>query len=317
MSQTVVVNGVNYTIPEEGEEDWGQQVTDYLVAIAVIGSLSQSFMNFVNVTSSPTTVVSGRTYLVDTSSTRTLTLPAAASNAFFIVRDKTGSAATNNITLARAGSESIDGTAANKALKINFGYWLFMCDGTNWFSLNLKDDYVDSLTPSAPANTAATLTARLSQIAYQMQRLNITAGNWYDAFAWLSTITPAAPGATATDLLNRLAQIVSQIKTITGLTNWYDVPTVQSTSTDITAGVGLTILVDASGANRTITLPAASGCSGRVYRIKKTDSSGNTVLIDGNSSETIDGQLQWPLSNQYEGVVIISDGSNWHIIGKF
>ena len=39
----------------------------------------------------------------------------------------------------------------------------------------------------------------------------------------------------------------------------------------------------------TVTLPAASGIAGRTYYIKKINSSTNTVTIDGNGSETIDG----------------------------
>ena len=323
MAQTVVVNGVNYTIPDVGEEDWGQNVTDYLVALAVIGSLSQSFMNAVTVTTSPVTVVSGRTYLVDTSAARTLTLPAAALNAFFLVRDKTGGAASFNITIARAGTESIDGTAANKTLKVNNGYWLFMCDGTNWFTLNLKDDYVDSLTPTAPADAGTSLTNRLAMLAYQMQRLNVTSGNWYDAFGWLSAITPAAPGATATDLLNRLAQIAYQLKAILGTTNWHDTVTdsllyagLESISATQAIGKSIT-LADATSADVTLTLPTAVGCAGRVYRVKKTDSGGNAVIINTTSSQTIDGDLDYTLGVQYECLAVVSDGANWHIMSKF
>jgi hypothetical protein len=75
-----------------------------------------------------------------------------------------------------------------------------------------------------------------------------------------------------------------------------------------------TVLVDATGGARTITLPAASGCSGRIYCIKKTDASGNAVTVDGNASETIDGSTTNSLSSQYDGVTIQSDGSNWHIL---
>lgn len=75
------------------------------------------------------------------------------------------------------------------------------------------------------------------------------------------------------------------------------------------------ILVDASGAARTITLPAASGISGRIYVIKKTDSSGNAVTVDANASETIDGATTYTLSAQYKFVVIQCDGTSWHIIG--
>jgi flagellar basal body rod protein FlgB len=89
-----------------------------------------------------------------------------------------------------------------------------------------------------------------------------------------------------------------------------------SKTADYTAtATDTTILVDASGAARTITLPAASGISGRIYVIKKTDSSGNAVTVDANASETIDGATTYALSAQYKFVVIQCDGTNWHIIG--
>lgn len=75
-----------------------------------------------------------------------------------------------------------------------------------------------------------------------------------------------------------------------------------------------TLLVDASGGNKTITLPAASGNTGKIYVIKKTDSSGNTVTIDGDGSETIDGATTKVISTQYVSFMIQCDGSNWWVI---
>ena len=140
MSQTVVVNGVSYDIPDVGEDGWGQNVTDYLVALSVVAGATPALINVVSVTTTPVTILVGRTYLVDTSSAKTLQLPAATSNFFFIVRDVTGSAATNNITIARNGSESIDGVAANKTLTRPYGTWLIISNGTNWFTLNQFPD---------------------------------------------------------------------------------------------------------------------------------------------------------------------------------
>lgn len=65
----------------------------------------------------------------------------------------------------------------------------------------------------------------------------------------------------------------------------------------------------------TITLPAATAdLDGLVYVVKKVDSSGNTVTIDGNGSETIDGATTKVLSAQYDTVSIVCDGSNWLVI---
>ncbi len=74
------------------------------------------------------------------------------------------------------------------------------------------------------------------------------------------------------------------------------------------------ILCDASTGAFTITLPAAAGRTGRMYYIKKIDSSANAVTIDGNASETIDGGLTAVLTVQFESVTIVCDGSNWHIL---
>lgn len=93
---------------------------------------------------------------------------------------------------------------------------------------------------------------------------------------------------------------------------------ISSTSTDITLDITHhTILVDASGANRTITLPAASGCTRRTYVIKKSDSSGNSVTIDGNASETIDGATTKTVNTQYSGWEIHGNGTAWSIIATF
>ena len=66
----------------------------------------------------------------------------------------------------------------------------------------------------------------------------------------------------------------------------------------------------------TISLPAASGATGRVYVIKKISAALNNVTIDPNSSETIDGSSTRVLTLQYESVMIQCDGSSWYILSK-
>lgn len=65
----------------------------------------------------------------------------------------------------------------------------------------------------------------------------------------------------------------------------------------------------------TINLPSATGLTGRTYIIKKIDASANTVTIDPNSTQTIDGQETYVLSAQWQHVQIICTGGNWEIIG--
>jgi len=74
------------------------------------------------------------------------------------------------------------------------------------------------------------------------------------------------------------------------------------------------ILCDATTGAQTINLPTAVGLSGKIYDIKKKDSSVNSVTIDANGTETIDGSLTQSLILQYDAMRIISDGANWFIL---
>ena len=93
----------------------------------------------------------------------------------------------------------------------------------------------------------------------------------------------------------------------------YLAKTADYTVTTGDAGTDCQITVDASGGGRTITLYPASGNSGRQVKVKKIDSSANTVTIDGNSSEQIDGATTQVISAQYTSLSLVCDGSNWHI----
>jgi len=74
------------------------------------------------------------------------------------------------------------------------------------------------------------------------------------------------------------------------------------------------IVADATSGAITLNLPAVSSNTGKVYNIKKIDSSLNTVTIDGNSSETIDDSTTIVLNSQYDSVTIVCDGTEWWII---
>ena len=83
---------------------------------------------------------------------------------------------------------------------------------------------------------------------------------------------------------------------------------------DYTAADEIVILCNAVSNNITITLPSAATYTDRVYYIKKIDSSAYTVTIDGNGTETIDGDETQVITVQYTSLTVCSDGSNWHII---
>lgn len=75
-------------------------------------------------------------------------------------------------------------------------------------------------------------------------------------------------------------------------------------------------LADATSASLTITLPDAIINKDQIVVVKKVDTSVNTVTIDGNGAQTIDGAATVVLSTQYHFRVMVSDGSNWHVIGS-
>lgn len=71
------------------------------------------------------------------------------------------------------------------------------------------------------------------------------------------------------------------------------------------------VLVDTTSGSVTVTLPPARKCKGRVYRFKKLVAA-NTMTLDGNDAETIDGAATAATSTQYGNYTLVSDGSNWH-----
>jgi len=76
-----------------------------------------------------------------------------------------------------------------------------------------------------------------------------------------------------------------------------------------------TIAVSATGGAVTVALPSASTCSGRLYTIKKVDSSTNAVTI-APATGTIDGATTKSLTSQYAVNIVQSDGTNWQIISS-
>jgi hypothetical protein len=71
--------------------------------------------------------------------------------------------------------------------------------------------------------------------------------------------------------------------------------------------------VDSSGGNVTITLPTAASDAGRVFVVRK-NASANTVTIDPDGSETINGSATLALTAQYTSYTLMSDGTNWMVI---
>lgn len=80
------------------------------------------------------------------------------------------------------------------------------------------------------------------------------------------------------------------------------------------------VLMDASVADRTVTLPAASDVlsvtagTTKLLMIKKSDNSGNAVIITPSGSDTIEGDPSLSLTSPFQSAVLASDGNDWYIV---
>lgn len=75
-----------------------------------------------------------------------------------------------------------------------------------------------------------------------------------------------------------------------------------------------TLLCNATGAAIVVALPAAASSAGRMLNIKKIDASANTVTIDPNGAELVDGAATLALTAQYQSTKIQCDGTAWWVL---
>jgi hypothetical protein len=72
-----------------------------------------------------------------------------------------------------------------------------------------------------------------------------------------------------------------------------------------------------SGLNVPITLPNSASVEGKVYVVKKLDAGAGLLQIFPQGTDTIDGQTEWDLSNQYQYVRLYANGTTgYDVIGS-
>lgn len=87
-----------------------------------------------------------------------------------------------------------------------------------------------------------------------------------------------------------------------------------TSSSSYTPGAEVITLANTTSNSVTVNLAAASTTTNRLRFIKKT-AAANSVIIDPNASETINGTATYTLSGNGEGIWIQNDGSSWSIVG--
>lgn len=108
---------------------------------------------------------------------------------------------------------------------------------------------------------------------------------------------------------------VNKVQIIRGLgSSATAAPTNTKTSSYVATVSDYTIRCNASSGVLTVSLPDATLYVGKLYVIKKIDSSANFVVIDPFGTQTIDGNLTVSITTQYQSLTLQSNGSTWDII---
>ena len=111
-------------------------------------------------------------------------------------------------------------------------------------------------------------------------------------------------------LLNRIADGIGLEASNGG--SFGSVRSVSATTTITTSDYA--ILADSTAVAISVTLPAASTVTGRIFFIKRVNAGANSVAVNPVGGETIDGGPFHSLTAQWARVEIISNGSAWFII---
>jgi hypothetical protein len=122
----------NYT-PTQVASEGTDKVSAHLNGINTALGARQPLARQVISVSSNVTLTAYAIHLVDTSAERSLTLPAASSGLIIYIKDISNNANTNNITIVRAGSEQIEGVAANYVFDISGQSLTLASNGVSWW----------------------------------------------------------------------------------------------------------------------------------------------------------------------------------------
>ena len=122
-------------------------------------------------------------------------------------------------------------------------------------------------------------------------------------------------------LIQTLDNIKGAIDTsgfLTATTGW-SMPVVAKTAdyTVLTTDLGSLISADSTSATVTLTLPSvASSGDGAMLAVRKASAS-NSVVIDGNGGETINGSATYTITTNKAAIVLVCDGAEWFPIAEF
>lgn len=116
--------------------------------------------------------------------------------------------------------------------------------------------------------------------------------------------------------LNHNYQAVSVTGTMSAsVYNGLPMPQRAITATDTIAAADFSILASSAAGAVIVNLPTAASVSGRVFVVRKTNTSVNAVTIDPSGAETIDGAATLVVADS-SAVMFQSDGTTWHLLAR-
>jgi len=186
-------------------------------------------------------------------------------------------------------------------------------------AITLPDGFTATFSPTLPADINTANAALVVNAAGDGWDVGPTTTEIADAEA--NAIAAAASAAAALVSENAAATSAANAALYAAASQWDDVAYKVFSDSPITiadADSGTLYAIDCTAGNVVVNLPAISALSLTgpwSIGFKKTDSSSNTITINRNGTDTIDGSTSKVLSRQYSGTNLIpdADGSpdNW------
>ncbi len=267
--------------------------------------------------SSDVTLTNNAIHLVSTAAVRSLVLPAPNVNTCIMVKDISGLASTNPITIVRFGSEKIETVAASYVLSSSLGCWTFVSDGTDWFLIETGANWVPAL-----VNPMTTLGDMIyGGSAGVATRLAGDTSNTRKFYRELSVASVATAPVWDTLISTDLPEASNGASARGAVTTFSNNPT---TSIKVVSSADYTILnndgytkitVSTGASNRSIVLPNPVENTGREIWIQKSDVGAGTVNVVRYGSETLGTAAGTQYLTQTGAFLkIVSDGTNWLVI---
>ena len=141
---------------------------------------------------------------------------------------------------------------------------------------------------------------------------NVTIGSLPNSALANSTATLGNATITLGSTTSTVGNLTLSSATVNGAAFAYVAKTAGYTVT----ATDYTVAANASTGALSITLPTSAGITGKVYVVKKMDSTANVVTVATTSSQTIDGATTRALSLQYDAIMVQADGANWIVIAN-